>query len=781
MAGTSNINGLVSGLDTTTIIESLIALERRPAVILEAEQQEKTNIVSALKALQAKLIALASDVSSLTRRSTYETAAVSVSDETALTATASGQGTAGSYDLRVLSLARSHQIASQGFSDQSASVLGSGTVVVSVGTGSARTFTIDSTNNSLIGLKNSINGANMGVTASIVSDGSSSKSYRLVLTANNSGTANTIKVTTNLTGGESLNYSTPTFDAPEWVAKNSSSTSQISLGPTASFSGSTNKIYTFTVQGTGTKTIGTDNVTINWSDGTNSGSIVVSQADAEVDLAVPGAQGLKLSFSSGKLVGGDSFQVQSFAPLLQSASDARVAVGSIDGSGSPIIVTSTTNTLLDAIPGVKLTLKKVTDADSPVTVTTDFDISGIRDKLNAFIKSYNDVKSYIDTQNKYDKDAATTGILFGESSLFTMQDTLSRAVSRTVGGIDSKYRQLTSIGIRTGLDGQLSFRDPSRLEEALRADPNAVIDLLTNGGSTTSNKIEFVSSTANTKAGVDYVVDIIAAATQGKFQAATITDPGSTPLTLTDSDNRLKLVVGSSTSDDLVLEAKTYGSSTELVEEIQAKIDADSKIGSLGLKVSWVSTSATQGHLEFTNSTYGSTSKVELGGGVTNSAHLLLGMTQGQSIAGSDVEGTINGEAAEGKGQLLTGKSGNKTTDGLKLRVTLGTFDVSAAGDGTVSITKGVAARLTDTLDSITRSGDGFIDRRISSYQTQIDGIKSRIEDIDAYLVRRKEALTLKFQAMEAALGQLNSTNTFLTNAIAGLSNNYLNNSSSNS
>ena len=40
------------------------------------------------------------------------------------------------------------------------------------------------------------------------------------------------------------------------------------------------------------------------------------------------------------------------------------------------------------------------------------------------------------------------------------------------------------------------------------------------------------------------------------------------------------------------------------------------------------------------------------------------------SATGLDVIGTINGESATGKGQILTGNSGNSTTDGLTLRIT---------------------------------------------------------------------------------------------------------------
>lgn len=769
MAGLTSIDGLVSGLKTGDIIDSLIALERRPAVLMEQEQAEKTNIVSALKALQAKLLAMASDVNALTRRATFETASVKVSDDAILSATASGRGVAGSYDLQVLSLARNHQIASQGFSSQSLAQFGAGTITIAVGNGSAKTITVDSGNNSLTGIKKAINDAQIGVTASIINDGSTSAPYRLVLTSDKPGAAKSIKVSASLSGGQTLNYSTAVFDAPEWIAKNSSSTSQISLGPTASYTGTTNKIYSFTVAGTGTKTVGTDVVTLNWTDGTNSGSVVVTQADSEVDLAVPGAQGLKLNFSAGKLVGGDSFKVQTFAPLLQAASDAKVTVGSTGGSGSPIIITSATNNLTDIIPGLKLSLKKETLPGATVTVTTDVDVSAIKDKITAFIKSYNDVNDYIDKQNRYDKDTTQTGVLFGDSSIQRLQNSVAQAASSTISGLTGKYNQLAAVGVRIGLDGRLSLRDPVKLEDALRTNPTAVVDLFTNAGTTTSDKIEFVSLTDKTKAGQKYAVDIVSAATQGQFQGANFTDPASVPLILTSTNNRLKLNLNGTESEEIVLEAKTYGSSAELIAELQAKIDNDSKIGGLGLTVSWVSNTDTTGHLVLQSSTYGAASKVNIVTSIPNSAFNALGLKQGQSIIGRDVQGTINGEAAEGIGQYLTGKSGNKTTDGLKLKITYTSSQAHSGVEGSISVTKGIASRMSETLDSINRAGNGLLDSRIASYQKQVDSIKTRITDFDAFLAIRREDLTRRYAALEQTLSQLNSANTSLTNSLNGL------------
>lgn len=57
-----------------------------------------------------------------------------------------------------------------------------------------KTVTIDSTNNSLQGIRDAINAANIGVTAAIINDGSGTP-YRLTLTSNNMGVSNSMKLT----------------------------------------------------------------------------------------------------------------------------------------------------------------------------------------------------------------------------------------------------------------------------------------------------------------------------------------------------------------------------------------------------------------------------------------------------------------------------------------------------------------------------------------------------------------------------------------------------------
>ncbi|MBN1213693.1 MAG: flagellar filament capping protein FliD [candidate division Zixibacteria bacterium] len=766
-----SIDGISSGIDTTSYVDAIIEFERRPAVLMEQEQAEKTNIISSLKALQAKILALATEATRLTRASSFEAASINISDDTVISATSSGRVSTGSYDLKVLSLARNHQLASQGFSDQSLSSFGTGTITLSVGDDSPVVVTVDAGNNSLVGIKNAINNSKAGVTATIINDGSSSNAYRLILTADDTGATNTISVTSALTGGNNLNFDTALFDTPELLNMNSGSDAVISLGSTAAFTGNKNKIYTFTVAGTGSQTVGSDNITVNWTDGTNSGTILVTQADTEVELVGDGADGLKMTFSAGELNTGDTFQVSTFAPLLQEASDATLAIGSSGGNGSPITITSSTNTFRDVIGGLTLTVQKETGDDESVNITTDVDVAGIKSTIQAFIQRYNDVIDYIDEQNTYNTETKESGVLFGDYSIQTMQNSLRRTFTSKVEGIDSQYNQLYAIGIRTGTDGKLSISDSSRFEKAVRENLDDVIKLFTNSGTGTNNSISFISSTADTVIG-EYEVDITRAATRGRFQGGGIADPALTPITLNSTNNRLKLVVDGLESNEIVLTEKTYNSSEELISELQSKIDNDEKIGSRGLTVEWVSTGNT-GYLNLVSSTYGSGSKVNIKTSIANTAYTALGLLTGVNFEGLDVQGTINGEEAVGHGRFLTGKEGNACTEGLKLEITLDASDLVDGPEGTISLSKGSAAKLDDLLDSLTRTSDGFLDSRIRSYQKQVDYLKERVAEFDERLAVRRDTLLQQFYRMEEILGELNSQNEYLTSQLDNINVNW--------
>ena len=153
---------------------------------------------------------------------------------------------------------------------------------------------------------------------------------------------------------------------------------------------------------------------------------------------------------------------------------------------------------------------------------------------------------------------------------------------------------------------------------------------------------------------------------------------------------------------------------------------------------------------------------MEIQGGTANSAFVKLGLALGQVFDGQDVAGTINGEKATGSGQILTGKDGNSTTAGLKLKVELTDADLQAGSDATIKIFRGVAAQAQNLVNSLTKDTDGTFARRTKALESQVDDIKSQVDQMNQRMELKRQRLVDKFNEMETLIGQLNSQSDYL-------------------
>lgn len=187
-----SVGGLSSGIDVDKIISQMISIERRPQVRLQVKEAGLQGKLTSIGTFDQALTSLQSAASSLRDISSLNTRNISSSDTTILTATASGSVAPGTHSIEVKQLAQVQRLASAGFADTTTTTVGSGTLTIQVGTGTSGVVTIDSSNNTLSGLRDAINNANAGVSASILNDGTLNK---LIITANNSGSGNTIKIT----------------------------------------------------------------------------------------------------------------------------------------------------------------------------------------------------------------------------------------------------------------------------------------------------------------------------------------------------------------------------------------------------------------------------------------------------------------------------------------------------------------------------------------------------------------------------------------------------------
>ena len=192
------IDGIVSGFDTTAIIEGLLGFQQNQINKFNARKAEITTKQSAFKGIEAQLLTLRGSLGRLNRiqSSVFDVQNATSSSEDNILAAASSGASNGVYNLTVESLAAAHQIGSQGFASSS-SPIATGDISFQVGDRAASTITISESNNTLTGFVNAINEQVDDVTAGIVFD-QGSDSYRILLTSKFTGESNEIVITSDL-------------------------------------------------------------------------------------------------------------------------------------------------------------------------------------------------------------------------------------------------------------------------------------------------------------------------------------------------------------------------------------------------------------------------------------------------------------------------------------------------------------------------------------------------------------------------------------------------------
>ncbi len=216
VTGTVTSTGLGSGLDVSGIVSKLVAAEQTPqATLLSRKEAVDQAKISALGSFKGALNDLQSAIGAMKNSSSFAKMQGVSSDSSVVAASTSLNAEAGNYAVTVKQLAQAHSLATKAYTNPS-DVVGTGTLTIKFGTNTldasgkiptgftqnpeqgTLTLTIDSSNNTLTGVRDAINKANAGVNASIINDGTGN---RLVLTATKSGAKNGMEITVNDSDG----------------------------------------------------------------------------------------------------------------------------------------------------------------------------------------------------------------------------------------------------------------------------------------------------------------------------------------------------------------------------------------------------------------------------------------------------------------------------------------------------------------------------------------------------------------------------------------------------
>jgi flagellar hook-associated protein 2 len=498
---------------------------------------------------------------------------------------------------------------------------------------------------------------------------------------------------------------------------------------------------TITLDGTETVQTLLDKINASTAFGSVTRSATASiAADGTLQLtdSTAGASQLSLSMVVTKAAGGTATlgqmgtQVAGYNRELVHGSDAAVR---IDGT----LITRSSNTISDAIPGATISLLAA-EPGTTTTLTIARDTAAMVTATQSFVTAYNAVSSFVKTQT------ASGGQLPFNTGLRASLRSLTDSFTKTIPGISSSFSRAGTVGLTLDKTGTLQL-DANVFSAALTSNLDDVKKLFGVTGTPTDG-ITYLGDSAKTQGG-SFAVNITTAGSQatliGSGFTGTYTDSGTPDgVTITDgatlATGRVTLATGD-TTDTIV------GKFNSLFSTNRMQLSA-TNVG---------------GQLVITSTSYGSAAKfnVDFDVGDTQPG-TQLGLTTGQS-AGVDVAGTINGVAATGAGQSLTGAVGD-ASEGLAIQYT-GAIPYT----GSIAHTVGLAGLISNVADAATRSGDGLIAGITTSLQTRIDTLTKQSEAVQARLDAHKTLLTQQFTRMEAALSKLQAQTSALTNQINGL------------
>lgn len=664
--------GIGSGLDVNGIVSKLMSIEQQPLIALNNKVASYQAQLSGYGQIKSALSQFQSAVQGLSSPSQFQSLTATLADATVATASASSSATPGTYALEVTSLAQAQKLVAAGQASASTAIgsgaattltfdfgtIAGGTLSNGTYTGASftsngagtKTVTIDASNNSLSGIRDAINSANIGVSATIVNDGSAAP-YRLVLTDNTTGISNSMKIS---------------------VSGDASISSLLSQDPA-----------------------------------NNTG-----QALAETVTA-------------------------------------QNANFKLDG----VAVTKTTNTVTDAIQGVTLKLAK-TNTGTPTSITVAQDTAAVTKAVNDFVSAYNSITQTLASATAYDPTTKKAALFNGDTSVSIIQNQIRNVLSAPVAGGGSAFTVLSQIGVTFQKDGTLAV-DSTKLQSAVTSNFNDIAGLFAAVGKTSDSLVSYTSASALTAPGA-YSVNVSQLATQGNTTAS-----AAAGLTITAGVNDTLQVLVDGVTANVTLAQGTYANAAALATQIQSQINGASAFSSVG---STVTVTQSAGVLKITSNRYGSASVANITGG-NGQANLNFG---GSAVVsnGVDAAGTINGVAATGSGQYLTGATGD-ASQGLQIKISGG----STGARGTVNYSQGYAYQF-NTLTNSMLGSDGVISTSTAGINASIQRLNDDQQTLSSRLTAIEARYRAQFTALDTMISSMNTTSSFLTQQLANLSKN---------
>lgn len=498
------VAGLASNFDWKGFIDQIMAVEHQPADRLTAEKATNTKQSDLLSIFGTKLTALQTAAKALKTENLFgaRTASSSTTNST-WSISADANTTVGSYAIAVSQLATKAQLkgatnvgASLSTTDTLANMATATAITAGTFTVNGKQLTLSSADASTMtfadlltkiqteaGLTSATYDA-VGDTVSLQSAGST---MMLGASGDTSNVLQVLKLTSNGSGN------TATSSGQLGVVKTTAALASANLG--TAITGT---------DGSGNGSFSINGVDISYNVNSDTLATVVSRINASsagVTAAYDSTadQLVLTSNSTGDYGIAVSDTTGTFAASLGLTSPAawvqgKNALYTVNGGST---LTSTSNTLTSAshgITGLSLTV----DSETTQTITVAADTTTMRSKIDSFISAYNDAQQFVDDETKITSTngKVTTGPLATNREIQDWGRTLRSKAFEAISGLAGSVNQLDTLGIDFTSDGDLTVKDSSKLDTALKTNSSSVAEFFQTNTTGFADKFD------------DYVTDI---------------------------------------------------------------------------------------------------------------------------------------------------------------------------------------------------------------------------------------------------------------------------------
>jgi flagellar hook-associated protein 2 len=804
-----SISGLSSGINSSEIVAELMKVAAQPQAELQAQLNSASTVLATYQSLSSDIATLQSVSDTLESPSGWQAWIPNSTTEDA-TATVGSGAIGGSITFSVDQLAQADSMISSGSVSSESAQITSGPLLVAVGGGGLGIGTLSSTNlsigNHTIAVTQASSGASLaGSTApapstTITTGSNDTLNYTLNGTAETltiaAGTYTPSQLATAVQSASGGNLSASINSSGDMVltttAQGSTTSFQVTGGdaasalgfsttPSSTASGTDGIITVDGVSNTVTGFTPGTAIALNGANGstvsaTFTGPLVVgSLTTAEVNTGNGSLQSVVSAINSSGIgitasavtTGQGQYNLSLQSNSSGAANTINIDPGAFSGAGQLVTVTSAqnaevtvgtgpgafqvtndSNTISGLMQGVTIDLQAA-DPSHETTISLQPDGQTMASTIQTLVTAANQLITDLNaatqfTQSSSSSTSPTIGPLLGDPTAEGLLQSALSAMSGAVGVNSSG--SAGALGITMNSDGTLSFNS-AKFAAAYDANPTAVANTFTSGGTSSSPLMSFYESSDATAPGT-YQVNVTHAASQA-------TDTSSLTAGTVTTAETLTIASGSSTATYTTAANETYAQVAAGLNQALAKANVA------------VNAEVVNGALQLTSMAYGSSASFSVTSTATGTGTTGLANTPSasQTYTGTDVQGTIDGKAATGAGQLLLGATGS-AAQGLLVDVNATASQLAAQSGGTLSgsitYSPGMAQALAHVAYAAGNPANGTLVSAISGEQSQMTGLQQQITAWNPILQAQQIQLQDEYNAMETSLAALKSTQSYL-------------------